>query len=524
MERSEEKPFGTIIILKAYNMRLKTNKGFVIGLLAVTMCGLLSFTHLRVSKEKPTNQPPNIVLILADDMGPHLSCVGTPGIQTPNIDQLAKEGTLFSQAFSVCASCSPSRSSILTGMYPHANGHWRNTFGPTLSDAEEDFQPGSKKSDVVGVHDWVATVPEILNEAGYFTAIMRKFHLSFPHKYPFRGRYPTPTDPEAYYEDVRKIVKDAGDDPFFIQANLSPPHRPFHTLAKLYDREWPQKELLEVFSYLPDIEEVREDLLYYYTCVQLVDQISGRIMDALRDAGKEEETLIIFTSDHGPAFHRSKASAYYAGSHIPLIIKGKDLQHDQVNGEMVSLIDLLPTIFEYAGLAIPEQVQGRSLLPIIRGAEQELAGRDYIYTTHNSHGPDWREFYPSRAIYDGRYYLIKNLKPDKSYLLPADLYQPGAPWGNLSYPAIVEGRKKVPAFYQSLITLESNRPPMELYDMERDPGQMNNVYGLPAYEQMRKTLENTLADWQAETGDTIMTQMITSFGKPIPFTENQSKK
>jgi N-sulfoglucosamine sulfohydrolase len=409
-------------------------------------------------------------------------------------------------------------------MYPHANGHWRNTFGPTLADPEADFQRGSKKSDVVGVYDWVNTLPELMNEAGYYTAIMRKFHLSFPHKYPFRGRYPTPTDADAYYEDVRQIVEDAKGEPFFIQANLSPPHRPFHTLAKGYDEAWPDKAQLEIFDYLPDIEEVREDLLYYYTCVQLVDQISGRILEALQDAGQEEETLIIFTSDHGPAFHRSKASAYYAGSHVPLIIRGKGLNAGQVNEEMVSLIDLLPTIFEYADLTVPSQVQGRSLLPILAQGEPELPGRDFIFTTHNSHGPDWREFYPSRAIFDGRYYLIQNLKPDKSYLLPADLYQAGEPWGNLSYPAIRQRKAEVPEFYRSLVTLESNRPPLELYDMEKDPGQLTNVYGLPAYATISRQLESELAEWQEITGDTIMKQMVASFGKAIPFQENRSKK
>lgn len=453
----------------------------------------------------------NIILILADDMGYHMSGVSTPGIQTPNIDALAKQGTLFSKAFSVCASCSPSRSSILTGMYPHSNGHWRNTVGPTLNDSDEDFSRNSKKADKVGVHEWIQTLPEIMNEAGYYTAIMRKFHLSYPHKYPFSGRYPIETDKEAYYSEVKKIIDDADDKPFFIQANMSPPHRPFKSMAKKYDGKWPDKNDLEVFAYLPDCDEVREDLLYYYVSVMLTDQITGRILDALNDAGKTDETLLIFTSDHGSAFHRSKATAYYAGSHVPLIIKGKNFQQDIVCNELVSLIDLLPTMFEYAGISIPNQVQGKSLMPIVKQGKNELEDREYIFTTHNSHGPIWPEFYPSRAIFDGRFYLIKNLMPEKKYLLPADLFQGGEPWSNLSYPAIVKQKEKFPEYYQSIVELENKRPAFELYDMKNDPGQMKNIYGTAEFESIGKKLQNEMQQWQQETGDTILNEMIATF-------------
>jgi N-sulfoglucosamine sulfohydrolase len=284
----------------------------------------------------------NIVLILADDMGFHMSGTGTPGIQTPHLDCLAEKGTLLTNAFSVCSSCSPSRSSILTGMYPHANGHWRNTFGPGLSDPEKEFTRASEQADIVGVHEWVQTLPEIMNEAGYYTAIMKKFHLSYPWKYPFSGRYPTKSTPDAYRADIRKIIEDAGEKPFFIQANITSPHRPLKPFAQKYQGTWPDKEELELFPWLPDLDSVRQDLLYYYVSVIFTDQLTGRILEALRASGKGEETLIIFTSDHGPPFHRAKASAYYAAAHVPLIISGKGLPEGQVNDELVSLIDLLP--------------------------------------------------------------------------------------------------------------------------------------------------------------------------------------
>ena len=103
--------------------------------------------------------------------------------------------------------------------------------------------------------------------------------------------------------------------------------------------------------------------------------------------------------------------------------------------------------------------------------------------------------------------------PEKSYQLPADLYQGGEPWGNLTYPAIVKNKEQVPRFYQAIVELEENRPPYELYHMNEDPGQRNNVYGLPRYETERKRLEKELENWRAQTGDTILHSMIETFKK-----------
>ena len=469
----------------------------------------------------------NVILILTDDMGYHLSALGTPGIRTPNIDKLLHEGTLFSNALSTCSSSAPSRSAILTGMYPHSNGHWRNTHTLLMNSPEEDFRENTPMRDIVGVKDSVVTLPEILAANNFHTAIMRKYHLSYPWKFRFTQRCNTGNTPEAYKKDIQSIVQQANGKPFFIMANISAPHRPWPGHVKQFKGQKPTTDQIEVPPYLPDLDSVRVDLLNYYISVMYADQLVGGILSGLKESHAEDETLIIFTSDQGPAFHRAKASPYYEGTHVPLIIKGDGIQKDFISSVLTSQTDLLPTILDALGLTVPDQAQGQSLLPIASGQADRIPERKYIFTTHNSHGPIWSDFYPSRAIFDGRFYLIRNLMPEKNYGLPDDLEKSGAPWYNLSYDAIIDNSDQCPKHYQKLIELQRNRPPYELYDIQNDPGQMTNLYGLPEYENIRVELEEQLEIWRKKTGDTpeLLQEMIDSYSRSIPFViETQRRK
>jgi N-sulfoglucosamine sulfohydrolase len=448
-----------------------------------------------------------VVLILADDLSAHLACMGTPGIKTPSADALAKEGVMFTRAFSSCASCSPSRSSILTGMYPHSNGHWRNTFAPRLDAPDREFTKEAEKPyDHIGVHESIPTLTEVLNPLGVYTGMTTKFHLSPSWKYQFQGRTRTGSGPEDYYEMTRELLAMAGDRPYYIQVNISTPHRPFGNHLRHHQGKMPALEEIEVPPCYADTEEMRKDLQKYYGCVEVADQCASGVIRALKEMGEFENALIIFTADQGMAYHRAKASPYYAGTHIPMIIKGPDLQDNMRNNELVSLIDLMPTVLDHLGVDIPGNVQGKSLMPILRGEAEELEDRDYIYMEHNSHGPDTNEFYPSRAVFDGRYYYIQNLYPGKTYLLPADL-EFFEKWGNMSFQATVNARESHPEHYRLLVELQENRPPQELYDMDSDPGQLQNLVGYGHYEEIRKALKENLESWMKETNDSILLVM-----------------
>lgn len=473
------------------------------------------------------NEIKNVILILTDDMGPHASGLGTKQIFTPNIDRLIEQGTTFTQAFSVCASSAPSRSSILTGMYPHSNGHWRNTHSLLLNDPDKDFAPGTPMRDIVGVYPNIQTLPEIFQKQGYYTAIMRKFHLSYPWKYPFTERYNTGNSPDAYKRDINSILKNAGDRPSFIMANISCPHRPWPQIAKQITQHYPNADKLELPAYLPDIPEVRKEVAQYYANIMFADRIIGSILEAFETSGELSRTLIIFTGDQGPGFHRAKASPYYAGSHVPFVVTGPGVKSRQTSTELISLIDILPTVLEALGIEAPKnQLQGESLFPILSGQEKTLKNRDYIFTTHNSHGPTWPEFYPSRAVFDGRYYMIWNLYPNKEYVLPADLQQSGTPWFNETYNALIRDRIKFPEHYRVLVELQTNRPRFELYDIQKDPGQFRNVYGLPEYADIQQRLKTTLVQWRQQTGDTdaLLKQMEASFKEPIPFVKEKQRR
>ncbi len=448
-----------------------------------------------------------VVLILADDMGAHLSCIGTKGIKTPAVDKLAGEGVLFTEAFSSCASCSPSRSSILTGMYPHSNGHWRNTHAPRLTDPDSEFSRNpSKILDHVGVHEHIPTLTEVLSEAGVYTGITSKFHLSFPWKYQFDGRINETHSPAGYASMLKTLIMEAGDNPFYIQVNVTTPHRPFEWHLKHHLGELPDAKKIVVPPFLPDTELMRKDLQEYYGCVEVADQSTAALVQVLKEMDLYDDVLLIFTADQGMAYHRAKASPYYAGTHIPMVVRGPGVRKNRVNNELVSLVDLMPTILDHLGVQTPGTVQGKSLKPVLEGESEELEGRDYIFAEHNSHGPDPREWYPSRAVYDGRYYYIQNLYPAKTYLLPADLEFEEF-WGNHAFKATLEAKDSHPEHFRLLMELQENRPPQELYDLKHDPGQLKNLAGYGETEEVRIRLKSVLEEWMIATEDSILQVM-----------------
>ncbi len=442
----------------------------------------------------------NVVLILADDQGAHLSSLGVKGISTPNVDQLASEGVLFNNAFAAVASCSPSRSSIMTGMYPHANGHWRNTITPSLKDAESEFGRDSKKVDKVGIHEYIKTLPELFLEHGFYTGITQKFHMSPPWKFPYDVKDPVNNEPKQYTKFVNNFIKQADGKPFFLQANISAPHRNFEHHVGKFPEFLPNPNSIQVPKYLPDTPEMRQDLMKYYGSVQIADACAGAIIKALKDKGIYDNTLIIYTSDQGEPYHRAKASAYFAGLHVPLVIAGPKVLKNKLNTSLVSLIDLMPTILDFVGIKNPETVQGKSLMPLLEGKNNDYAARNYVFGEHNSHGPDRDEHYPSRMVFDGRYYYIQNLMHDKSYKLPADLKEEKS-WGNHSYNATLHAEFSHPIQFNLLKILESGRSSEELYDMKVDEGQTNNLIQDKNYLSKLKELRTAMSNWRLSSGD-----------------------
>jgi N-sulfoglucosamine sulfohydrolase len=446
----------------------------------------------------------NVMFILMDDQSCDLSFLGTPGLSTPNLDGLVQGGVWFSNAFAACASCAPSRASILTGMYPHSNGHWRNTHTPTLRDPDIEFTRQSSKLDPVRIDESIPTLIEILKEQGFFTAITHKWHLSPPWKYPFEVRNPVQHNPEQFKAAMSGLIRQSEDRPFFILANIEPPHRSFRNSAyfkqMMKDGPLPDRESIEIPDYMPDLPAVRQDLQEYYASVEVADACAGAILQALEESGRKEETLIIYTSDNGMSMFRSKASGYPAGTHMPLAVAGPGVAAGRSCEQAVSLIDLMPTMLDALELPTPPNVQGKSLWAWLTGAG-ELPDRKWIFTEHNSHGPDPREFFPQRVATDGRWYYILNLDPTKPQKLPADLTGE-EPWRNPGYSSILPAKEQFPEktrFLEEM--LEGLRPEEELYDLEKDRWAVNNLASNPEYGEVLRTMRSAVDDWRSKTGD-----------------------
>lgn len=440
----------------------------------------------------------NVLLMIADDHGiDQLGCYGNPGIQTPRLDMLARKGVRFTSAFSVAASCSASRGSILTGLYPHQNGQFGH---------EHNWHHFS-------LHDRVETLPGLLKKAGYRTGLIGKLHVASRNNLVFDFH----PDPKGLMgnRDVRKIADHAaeffesnGDHPFFLLIGYSDPHREDQGMSamknvenfsgfangKRYRGVTPTKykpEAVQVPDYLPDIPEVREELADQYEAVARLDTGIGWVLESLKKAGKDRDTLVIYLSDNGIPFPGAKTTVYDSGTHIPLIVYSPDLAHGSVvNTSMVSLADLVPTVLEWAGAAPPPYaLPGRSFLNVL-GSEDDPT-RTEVFASHTFH--EVTMFYPMRSVRTRRYRYIQNLYPELEFPFATDLFVSRTWQGILQRKLGTMGKRRTRAYLF--------RPREELYDVEKDPAESMNLAMDEGYAGILNELRQSLTRMRMETDD-----------------------
>lgn len=475
----------------------------------IHLIGLVGLIALSAQAKKA-----NFVLLLTDDQSYHLGMLGVQGLETPNIDALAKRGVFFSKAYSASASCAPCRSSILTGMNPHSNGHWRNTVGPVLSDPDIEFTRQGSKVDSVGIHEDIPTLVEILNADGYFTGITEKWHLSPAWKFPFDFRDTANLKPSGSARAVREFIEAAEGKPFFLQANIDNTHRPF----QLHIKQNPNlptvdPSAVELPPHWPDTPKTRQDYAEYLTTVQHADAVIGAIIKTVKEAGQLDNTIFIYSSDQGFCYHRAKATAYDWGVHVPMSVTGPGVKRGVISSALVGHVDIMPTILDYAGLPIPGTVEGKSLRPVLEGKAKDV-GREFIVSEHNAHGGGPQEYYPARSITDGRYRYIWTLRHEIVPDFPIDQYAtdpvfrekpkgpawmpwdatPSTLWENNAFEEIIFHKAEFPEAYR-LLKETFFRPEFELYDLEKDPFEMNNLAGNPEYRSVVKRMDKTLKKW-----------------------------
>jgi N-sulfoglucosamine sulfohydrolase len=467
---------------------------------------------------QPSGKKVNILLLLTDDQGAHLGCLGTPGLRTPAIDTLAASGQRFTNAFAATASCSPSRSALLTGLYPHTNGHWRNTHTPAIPGDDADYGPQSRfrAKEPVGVHEDIPTLVELLRDNGYVIGVTQKFHLSPPWKYPFRHRLSAGMDPGSHRKAAAGFFQACGDAPFFLMANIGNTHRPFRPHLRGSDIPPVQPGEVQVPDSFPDTPAMRADYAEYLSTVQCADACAGAILEALRASGQYDNTVILFTSDQGFCYHRAKATAYDAGLRVPFIIAGPDIAPGRTHDHLVSHVDVVPTLLDFVQAPQPANLQGRSLTPLLRG-DHSAPWRSHVFGEHNAHGPNPKEYYPIRCVWDGRMHYIRNLNPDRRanvsvdemhlgkpgqdvfWAGPADMF-PGGPWGNRAFEAVLEAKETFPAPYR-LLQQTFARPAEELYDLSSDPDETRNLAEAPQFQDTRAQFRQILDQWMSQTKD-----------------------
>ena len=301
------------------------------------------------TKEKETNQP-NILLIVSEDNGPDLGCYGVKEVKSPNIDALAANGVLFENAFVTYAVCSPSRSTIFTGLYPHQNGQ--------IGLATHKFR----------MYEDVKTLPVYLKEAGYRTGCLGKIHVNPESLLPFdfhpikSSNFSKKRLPD-YAKEAAKFINQS-DAPFFLMVNFPDAHFPLQKQVEgLPANPINGEDLTQTIPFVgADSERLREFTANYYNSMMRLDESVGMLLDSLNASGKRKETIIIYLGDHGAQFSRGKCSNYEAGLRVPFIVNyPKEIAGNRRNDKLVSSIDLLPTILEMAICKIPKELLGISL-------------------------------------------------------------------------------------------------------------------------------------------------------------------
>lgn len=445
---------------------------------------LVALSFLWTAPLRAADRPArNVVLLIADDLGFQLGCYGNKQIRTPNIDALAKNGVRFTNAFAAVSSCSPSRATLYTGLYTHANGQYG------LAHGEHHFHSFDK----------VRSLPALLKSNGYRTGIIGKIHVLPKSVYPFDVEMVKDLagnrNVAAMGEQARRFLRDSGDKPFALVVGFSDPHRS----AKGFGNETKYRGVKEV-SYEPaevtvpyflsDKPEVRRELAEYYQSISRLDRGVGFVLDALKETKHADDTLVVFLSDNGPPFPGAKTTLYDPGVHLPLIVASPtQKRRGGVNKAMVSWIDILPTLLDWTGTKAPPTLTGRSLLPILD--EENPTGWDVVYASHQCH--EVTMYYPMRMIRTRTHKYIRNLAHKLDYPIAADLYDSPMWQGILQRGDKMMGDRRVEDFL--------HRPLEELYDLEADPHELKNVAAAPASAEVLKDLRARLLKWQRETRD-----------------------
>lgn len=448
----------------------------------IILCSLLSFygcaPKTPVIEEDLTLERPNIIWIVAEDLSPqHLGVYGGTGGSMPFLDALAKEGVMYSEAYSTAGVCAPSRAALITGAYQTSIGaHNMRTLGMSQN-ALDAYPPGHQSYSAV-IPSEMKTYPELLRMSGYYTSNNVKEDYQF--------RSPVTMWDESSRQAHWRNRKDP-NQPFFSIFNFTTSHE-----SQVWARA--DEPLLvdpsDVFipPYYPDDSISRAVMARFITNAMRMDMQAGEIIQQLKDDGLYENSIIFFYGDHGDGLPYAKRELYDRGLKVPLIVKAPFLEKGGQIDELVSFVDFGPTVLSLAGVQIPESMQGQAFL-----GEQRSDPRKYIYAARDRMDSEYDRV---RAVSDGRFKYIRNYMPEKPN------YQ------NIQYRLnnplmihLLELRDAGKLDANQARWFAPSKPLEELYDTDADPYEFNNLVDDPEYAEKLEELRAAHLQWIEDFGD-----------------------
>lgn len=440
---------------------------------------------------QPTVEKPNILWISVEDISPMLEIYGDKSIKTPNIERLAKEGITFTNAFATVGVCAPSRSSIITGMYPVSIGTHNMRTGPHYAFRDPDTESyksynSLRDSRGKNVPEYAAVPPpyvkvftEYLRAAGYFTSNAAKADYQFN---------PPITAWDEIGKDAHYKHRNTGQ-PFFAVFNQEVTHES-RIYMKKDDPMLAEINNVRIPAYYPDIPVVRQDVGRAYSNIIELDKQVGKILDELKANGLLDKTIIFFWSDHGGPLLRQKRAVGNSGLRVPLIVR---LPNGTMAGtkvaDIVSLMDLGPTVLSLAGINPPAYMQGKAFL----GPFKTKIPHTYAFGSADR----FDETYDmSRSVIDGRFVYIRNFRPELP-LIYRLAYREQIDMTRTLIEMDQQGKLTGNAAYIFMKT----KPEEELYDLANDSDEVHNIAQLPEHQTKLKEMRAALGAWQLEIGD-----------------------
>ncbi|XP_029950991.1 N-sulfoglucosamine sulfohydrolase [Salarias fasciatus] len=476
----------------------------------------------------------NVLLIIADDAGFETDVYNNSAVHTPHLHALAQRSVVFSNAFTSVSSCSPSRSAILTGLPQHQNGMYG------LHQGVHHFNS----------FDEVQSLPLLLNKANVHTGIIGKKHVGpgavYPFDFAFTEENSSVLQVGRNITRIKLLVRrffqlhkegnsvqrensdgrvnpNEEDKPFFLYVAFHDTHRCGHSqpqygsfcekfgngemgMGRIPD--WTPvyytPEQVKVPPFVQDTPTARADLAAQYTTVSRLDQGIGLVLQELKEAGYENDTLIIYSSDNGIPFPNGRTNLYRSGTAEPMLVSSPE--HRERWGETsqayVSLLDITPTVLDWLSVPYPSyslpgspsspvQLTGRSLLPAL---ESEPAGWHTVYSSQSLH--EVTMYYPTRSVQQGAYHLLHNLHYRMPFPIDQDLYV------SPSFQDLLNRtRLQQPTHWFKSLQQYYYRERWELYDTRTDPLETKNLASDPAFGAVLESLRQSLQKWQWETGD-----------------------